>query len=134
MTKTELDVSLRCRCCSGWAVMLPRVKAFLLGVPIAATTGGMGTIIGSPPNAIAAGALVNTAHLVDFITWIIYGVPVSLSLTLLSWWVLVRLFMKNEVRLSLEDLVPVKHEITQDFRLKRWTAIGIRPSSLCGYC
>lgn len=59
-------------------------KAFLLGVPIAATTGGMGTIIGSPPNAIAAGALANTAHPVDFITWIMYGVPVSLSLTLLS--------------------------------------------------
>src|SRR5271169_5471060 len=100
-------------------------KAFLLGVPIAATTGGMGTIIGSPPNAIAAGALANTAHPVDFITWIMYGMPVSLSLTLLSWWVLVRLFMKNEVRLSLEDLVPVKNEITQDFRLKRWTVIGI---------
>jgi sodium-dependent dicarboxylate transporter 2/3/5 len=99
-------------------------KAFLLGVPIAATTGGMGTIIGSPPNAIAAAALANTAHPVDFITWIMYGVPVSLSLTFLSWWVLVRLFMKNEVQLSLEDLVPVKNEITQDFRLKRWTVIG----------
>ena len=36
-----------------------------------------------------------------------------------------RLFMKNELRLSLEDLVPVKNEITPGFRLKRWTVIGI---------
>ncbi len=34
-------------------------KALLLGIPIAASTGGMGTIIGTPPNAIAAGALAN---------------------------------------------------------------------------
>ena len=103
----------------------PVGKAFLLGTPIAAATGGMGTIIGSPPNAIAAGALANTGHPVDFVTWILYGVPVMLLLTLVSWWVLVRLFMKHEVRLSLDDLVPVKNEITQDFRLKRWTVIVI---------
>jgi solute carrier family 13 (sodium-dependent dicarboxylate transporter), member 2/3/5 len=100
-------------------------KAFLLGIPIAATTGGMGTIIGSPPNAVAAGALANTAHPVGFVSWIIYGLPVSLSLTLLSWWVLVRLFMKTEAPLSEEDLVPAKNEITKDFRLKRWTVILI---------
>lgn len=100
-------------------------KAFLLGVPIAATTGGMGTIIGSPPNAIAVGALASTAHPVDFVTWILYGTPVSLSLTLLSWWFLVRLFIKNEARLSLEDFVPEEHEITQAFRLKRWAVIVI---------
>jgi solute carrier family 13 (sodium-dependent dicarboxylate transporter), member 2/3/5 len=103
----------------------PASKAFLLGTPIAAATGGMGTIIGSPPNAIAAGALAHTAHPVHFITWILYGVPVMLLLTLVSWWVLVRFFMKNEVQLPLEDLVPVKSEFTQDFRLKRWTVIAI---------
>jgi sodium-dependent dicarboxylate transporter 2/3/5 len=32
-------------------------KGLVLGIPIAATTGGMGTIIGSPPNAIAVGVL-----------------------------------------------------------------------------
>lgn len=100
-------------------------KAFLLGIPIAATTGGMGTIIGSPPNAVAAGALANTAHPVGFVLWMLYGLPISLSLTLLSWWVLVRLFMKTAAPLKQEDLVPAKHEITEDFRLKRWTVIVI---------
>lgn len=103
----------------------PASKAFLLGTPIAAATGGMGTIIGSPPNAVAAGALAHTAHPVDFITWLLYGVPVMLFLALVSWWVLVRLFMKDEIQLSQEDLVPVKNEITQDLRWKRWTFIAI---------
>jgi sodium-dependent dicarboxylate transporter 2/3/5 len=103
----------------------PVGKAFLLGIPLAATTGGMGTIIGSPPNAIAAGALANTAYPVSFVAWILYGLPVSLSLTLLSWWVLVRLFMKTEAPLSQDDLVPAKNENTKGFWLKRWTVIVI---------
>jgi len=41
-------------------------KAFLLGVPIAATTGGMGNIIGSPPNLIAMSALENAGVKVSF--------------------------------------------------------------------
>jgi sodium-dependent dicarboxylate transporter 2/3/5 len=103
----------------------PARKAFLLGIPIAASTGGMSTIIGSPPNAIAVGALANTAHPLDFLTWMLYGLPVSLLLTLLSWWVLVRLFLKDEFRLSLEDLMPAKNQLTPAFRLKRWTVIVI---------
>jgi len=47
----------------------PIAKGLILGIPIAATTGGMGTIIGSPPNAVAVGALVNAGQTMDFITW-----------------------------------------------------------------
>ena len=50
-------------------------KALLLGIPIAAATGGMGTIIGTPPNAIAAGALENAGISIDFIDWMKYGAP-----------------------------------------------------------
>jgi sodium-dependent dicarboxylate transporter 2/3/5 len=103
----------------------PAGKAILLGTPIAATTGGMGTIIGSPPNAIAADALANTAHPVAFITWMLYGAPVMLLLTFIAWWVLVRLFMKDDVRLPQENVEPAKNEITREFRLKRWTVVVI---------
>jgi solute carrier family 13 (sodium-dependent dicarboxylate transporter), member 2/3/5 len=34
----------------------PVAKGLVLGIPVAATTGGMATILGSPPNAIAVGA------------------------------------------------------------------------------
>jgi sodium-dependent dicarboxylate transporter 2/3/5 len=45
----------------------PISKSLILGIPIAATTGGMGTMIGSPPNAIAAGALYDSGKPIDFI-------------------------------------------------------------------
>src|SRR6478609_4610987 len=53
-------------------------KALLLGVPIASTTGGMATIIGSPPNLIAVGALENIGINISFLEWMIYGVPIAL--------------------------------------------------------
>jgi sodium-dependent dicarboxylate transporter 2/3/5 len=80
----------------------PVGKALILGIPIAATTGGMGTMIGSPPNAIAVGALDTVGKPIDFITWIYYGLPLALVLTFIAWWVLVKIFMKNAEPLLLE--------------------------------
>jgi len=62
-------------------------KALLVGIPAAASIGGMGTIIGSPPNAIAVDA-INNSDLFDFnigfLEWMIVGIPIALSLTLLT--------------------------------------------------
>lgn len=55
-------------------------KVLLLGVAISASLGGMATIIGSPPNVIAAGALENAGIKIDFMMWMIYGLPISISL------------------------------------------------------
>ncbi len=57
----------------------PFAKAFLLGVPFAANLGGLGTVIGSPPNAIAAGALEGVDP-VTFTEWIVVGLPPALVL------------------------------------------------------
>jgi sodium-dependent dicarboxylate transporter 2/3/5 len=70
-------------------------KALIIGVPIAATTGGMGTMIGTPPNAIAVGALAEAGQMINFITWIAYGLPVTLVLTLVAWYVIVKKFMSE---------------------------------------
>jgi sodium-dependent dicarboxylate transporter 2/3/5 len=94
-------------------------KALILGVPIAATTGGMGTLIGSPPNAIAAGALLNAGHPIDFLTWIYYGLPITLSLTLISWWILVRVYIKHNISLSADKSEPEKSIISGEIRTKR---------------
>lgn len=73
-------------------------KALLLGIPAAASVGGMGTIIGSAPNAIAVGALEAIGVRVSFIDWMIVGVPVALVLTFLFWKLLVSYFeITNEI-------------------------------------
>ena len=73
----------------------PVAKGLVLGVPIAATTGGMATILGSPPNAIAVGALAGAGEAIDVLDWVWYGLPLTLFLTLLSWRVLVRKYMTD---------------------------------------
>lgn len=78
-------------------------KALLLGIPIAATTGGMGTLIGSPPNAIAVGALNNVGISLEFINWLKFGLPLAILLTFISWWVLVKLLVKKEDPIIIEE-------------------------------
>jgi sodium-dependent dicarboxylate transporter 2/3/5 len=101
-------------------------KGLLLGIPIAATTGGMGTMIGSPPNAIAAGALVSVGKPIDFISWILYGLPVTLVLTFAAWFVLVKVFMKEAEPLQLDTAkVDENSTIESVSQLQRWTVIII---------
>ncbi|MEO1654924.1 MAG: DASS family sodium-coupled anion symporter, partial [Bacteroidota bacterium] len=63
-------------------------KAVLLGIPTAASLGGMGTVIGSPPNAIAVGVLESHGIALDFLSWMFFGVPLGIGLLLFFWLVL----------------------------------------------
>ena len=94
----------------------PLGKALLIGVPIAATTGGLATIIGTPANAIAAGALENAGIQIDFLHWMFYGIPLALFLTAISCFVLIKLFIKENPQISLEfleskDSEPISREL-----------------------
>ncbi|MCU0357069.1 MAG: DASS family sodium-coupled anion symporter [Cyclobacteriaceae bacterium] len=55
-------------------------KALLTGIPAASTIGGIGTIIGSTPNAIAVGALQEKGWNITFIDWMLVGMPTALLL------------------------------------------------------
>jgi sodium-dependent dicarboxylate transporter 2/3/5 len=79
-------------------------KALLVGIPLAASVGGMGTIIGSPPNIIAAGALENAHIGVDFLRWMLYGVPLAFVLTAIACFALIRVFVKDNRPLTLDLL------------------------------
>ncbi|MEP2668580.1 MAG: DASS family sodium-coupled anion symporter [Cyclobacteriaceae bacterium] len=70
----------------------PMIKAFVLGIPAAATVGGMGTIIGSAPNAIAVGTMQVAGIDFGFAQWMAIGVPLAFGFTFLLWWLLIRRF------------------------------------------
>ena len=71
----------------------------LLGVAYSANLGGMGTLVGSPPNAIAAAY----AHL-GFFDWMRFGVPVMLILWPLALGILYLLLRPNlQHRLNLAE-------------------------------
>jgi len=94
-------------------------KALLLGVSIAATVGGMGTIIGTPPNAIAAGLLENSGSKINFLSWMLYGVPVAITLTAISCFVLLKVFVKKAAPVSFEFLNKQSSEATKEPTVQR---------------
>jgi solute carrier family 13 (sodium-dependent dicarboxylate transporter), member 2/3/5 len=100
-------------------------KALLLGIPIAAATGGMGTIIGTPPNAIAAGALENAGNPLDFIDWMKFGVPLTVVLTAISAFVLIRMFIKDKSPISLEFIKNQQKDTSLEFIRQRRIVIAV---------
>jgi solute carrier family 13 (sodium-dependent dicarboxylate transporter), member 2/3/5 len=65
--------------------------ALVMGIAFAASLGGLGTLVGSPTNAIAAGIIERTTGLnIDFLTWALYGVPLVILSIPLCWWILMR--------------------------------------------
>lgn len=72
--------------------------ALMLGIAWAASIGGMGTLIGTPPNGIAIGilnsAMANdpTYHRITFLDWMKFGVPYVVLFLPVAWFVLLKVF------------------------------------------
>lgn len=82
----------------------PGKVALALSIPIAANLGGLGTPIGTPPNAIALGALDNAGYGIDFGTWCLHMIPFVIVMIVFAW-VLLQLFFpfkSKEVVLKIE--------------------------------
>ncbi len=90
-------------------------KALLLGVTVAANIGGLGTIIGTPPNAIAVGILGEQAP--SFVGWMLIAVPPAVVMAAMMTYLLMRLYPSNEERLDLAQLKTVPHydDSTREF-------------------
>jgi len=70
----------------------PARKGLLLAVPLAANVGGLGTPIGSPPNAIAMQYMRQLDLAPGFLQWMIIGVPGVIGMLAIAWLVLRVLF------------------------------------------
>ena len=75
-----------------------------LAIPIAANIGGMGTPIGTPPNAIALGALEEAGYGITFIGWMLRMVPLVIVLLLIAWVLLMKMypFKAKSIELKIE--------------------------------
>ena len=71
-------------------------RGAVLAVAYAATIGGIGSLVGSPPNAIAARYLGENGISLDFLEWMLKALPFVL-LALLFTWLLLFLFNKPEI-------------------------------------
>lgn len=75
--------------------------ALLLCIPVAANIGGMGTPIGTPPNAIALKYLTG-ADAIAFSEWMAFAVPFVILLLLFGWWLLLRLYPFQRTHIELD--------------------------------
>ena len=75
-----------------------------LAIPIAANIGGMGTPIGTPPNAIALGALQDAGYAITFAGWMLRMVPYVIVMLLIAWVLLMKLypFKAKSIELKIE--------------------------------
>lgn len=90
--------------------------SMMMGIPIAAALGGLGTPAGSGLNVLALNLLKSTAHIdVNFLQWSIVGLPFAAMMTLIAWYVLLKMVPSeidqvkglDDVRAEREKLGPM---------------------------
>ncbi len=96
-------------------------RALMLGIAYAASIGGLGTLVGTPTNAIFA-AVVRQIYQTDvsFANWMLFGVPIAGTLTMVCWWFLAYVVFppqltagagrRAQIRQQLLDLGPMTAE------------------------
>ena len=73
-----------------------------LAIPVAANIGGIGTPIGTPPNAIALGYLNDMGMGVTFMDWMLRMVPFVIVMILIAWGLLLFLFPFKAKKIELK--------------------------------
>ena len=93
----------------------PYRTALLISIAFASSLGGMGSIIGSPPNAIAVGALQSIDN-VDFLRWLTMGLPPALTMLFALWGYLSWRYPADIQQISFDALPLEQQELT----VPRW--------------
>jgi solute carrier family 13 (sodium-dependent dicarboxylate transporter), member 2/3/5 len=89
--------------------------AFVLAIPVAANIGGIGTPIGTPPNAIALKYLTGDMS-IGFGQWMTFAVPYAIVFLLFAWVLLMKFYPAKTPQIELK----IKGKF-----LKNWKAITV---------
>ena len=80
-----------------------------LSIPVAANLGGIGTTIGTPPNATAVRFLGEAGHEVSFDTWAIHMIPYVIIMIILAW-LLLQVFFPFKAKEIILDIPESKRK------------------------
>ncbi len=99
----------------------------MLAIAYASSIGGVGSIIGTPPNAVMVGVAAKTLNIeIGFFKYMLVGMPVFLVFTFIAWWIMLKVMppefkeipgSKEFIRKQLADLGPVTNE--------EWKVLGV---------
>ena len=93
--------------------------ALTLAIPIAANFGGLGTPIGTPPNAIALGQLAKVGINISFGDWVMHMVPFVFLLLIIAWIVLMLLFPIKADKLEIN--IEATDKFDREFKIVAFT-------------
>lgn len=93
--------------------------ALLLGTALAANIGGMGTPVGTVPNAVAVGQLAERGIEVSFIGWMGHALPIVAVLIPVAWFVLVIWATKLPRDMAIGDSAAIEEQARA---LGAWTS------------
>jgi len=97
--------------------------ALMLGVAFAATIGGIGSLIGTPPNALFAAYMAESHGVqIGFAAWMAVGLPIVLVMMPLTWLVLARIAFRIGSAPVEIDFAPAQ----------RWSAAERRVALIAG--
>lgn len=74
-------------------------KALMLGIAYSASLGGIATLIGTPPNALFAGAVEKMYGInIGFGQWMLFGVPIAWIFIFFTWFYLVKFAYPSSIK------------------------------------
>lgn len=74
-------------------------KALMLGIAYSASLGGIGTLIGTPPNTLLAGAINKMFDVeLSFAGWMLFGVPFAWIFMFFTWFYLVKIAFPSKLK------------------------------------
>lgn len=90
-------------------------KALMLAIAYSASIGGIGTLIGTPPNLVFAGIVEEIYGIkISFLQWAMIGIPISLLLLVICWKYLTSFafkFKQNEFPGGIEEIDRLKDSL-----------------------
>lgn len=99
----------------------------MLAIAYASSIGGVGSIIGTPPNAVMVGVAAKTLKVdIGFFQYMLVGMPVFLVFTFIAWFIMLKVMppefkeiqgSKEFIRQQLKDLGPISNE--------EWKVLGV---------
>lgn len=83
----------------------PFSLAIFLGIAYSATIGGIATLVGTPPNLVLARLIqiiFPAIHEINFVTWMIFAMPISILFLALTWFILQARYCTGQDNLRIE--------------------------------
>jgi solute carrier family 13 (sodium-dependent dicarboxylate transporter), member 2/3/5 len=102
-------------------------KGLALSIPFACNLGGLGTPIGTPPNAIAMSYMVEKGVPVTFGEWMMVSVPLMIVLLIVVWFIILKMYPPGDLEITFTETQ------SSDMSFRHWAIILLFCLTIIGW-